>query len=104
MLTFKESPIFTKQVIHYLNDDEYAALQWALAEHPDAGDLIPRSGGLRKLRWQAEGRGKSGGYRLIYYWRNRQGEIWLLTIYAKNEAENIPAHLLKAIKEALEND
>ncbi len=73
-------------------------------EHPDAGDLIPRSGGLRKLRWQAEGRGKRGGYRIIYYWRNQQGEIWLLTMYAKNEAENIPAQVLKAIKEALEND
>jgi mRNA-degrading endonuclease RelE of RelBE toxin-antitoxin system len=104
MLIFKESPIFTKQVTHYLNDDEYAALQWALAEYPDAGDLIPRSGGLRKLRWQAEGRGKRGGYRVIYYWRNQQGEIWLLTMYAKNEAESIPVQLLKKIKEALEND
>ncbi len=104
MLTFKESPIFTKQVSRYLNDDEYTALQWALAERPEAGDLIPRSGGLRKLRWQAEGRGKRGGYRVIYYWHNRQGEIWLLIMYAKNEAENIPAQVLKKIKEALEND
>jgi len=75
MLTFKETPLFTKLVDKYLSDDEYAALQWALAEHPDAGDLIPRSGGLRKLRWSAEGHSKRGGYRVIYYWRNWQGEI-----------------------------
>ncbi|MFH0957722.1 MAG: transcriptional regulator, partial [Pseudomonadota bacterium] len=60
--------------------------------------------GLRKLRWQAPGTGKSGGYRIIYYWRNHRGQIWLLTIYAKNEAENIPAHILKAIKEEIVDD
>ncbi len=49
------------------------------------GVVIPGSGGVRKLRWCAEGRGKRGGVRVIYYWRTRQGEIWLLTIYAKNE-------------------
>lgn len=104
MLTFRESPIFTKLVTQYLGDDEYAALQWALAEHPELGDLIPGSGGLRKLRWQAEGQGKRGGYRVIYYWRNRQGDIWLLTMYGKNETSNIPAHVLRKIKESLDHE
>jgi len=59
VLSFIEAPIFTRRVYDYLSDAEYAALQWALALRPDAGALIPGSGGLRKLRWRAEGRGKS---------------------------------------------
>jgi len=50
MITFKESPIFTKYVDKYLNDDEYAAFQWELLTHPELGVLIPGSGGLRKIR------------------------------------------------------
>lgn len=103
-MEFIEAPIFSKVLADYLSDDEYAALQWVLTEQPKAGKIIPGSGGLRKLRWQAPGRGKSGGYRIIYYWRDHRGQIWLLTIYAKNEAENIPAHILKAIKEELVDD
>lgn len=104
MVLFKESPLFTKLVRNYLTDDEYAGLQWALASHPDAGDMIPGSGGLRKLRWNAQGRGKRGGLRVIYYWRSARGDIWLLTIYAKNEAENIPAHILHRIKEEFKDE
>lgn len=100
-MKFIESPIFTKLLADYLSDEEYSALQWDLIARPDVGKVIPGSGGLRKLRWQAPGRGKSGGYRVIYYWQNKQGQIWFLTIYAKNEAENIPGHVLKAIKEEL---
>ncbi|MEW6611479.1 MAG: type II toxin-antitoxin system RelE/ParE family toxin [Pseudomonadota bacterium] len=104
MIEFIESPLFSRLVDAYLSDEEFAALQWELVTHPEAGDLIPQSGGLRKLRWAAKGRGKRGGYRVIYYWRSRQGQIWLLTIYAKNEAENIPAHVLRTIKEALDHE
>ena len=50
-------------------------MQWSLALHPGAGDLIPGSGGVRKLRWKADGKGKRGGVRVIYYWRTRAGEI-----------------------------
>ena len=70
--------------------------------NPKAGDLIRGSGGARKLRWGVAGRGKRGGVRLIYYLRSQQGEIWMLTLYAKNEAESIPAHVLKKIKEELD--
>jgi len=103
MISFTESPIFTKLVYNYLNEDEYAALQRELAVHPEAGDIVPKSGGLRKLRWKLRRRGKRGGCRVIYYWRSRQNEIWLLTIYAKNESENIPAHILRKIKEEFEH-
>jgi len=104
MITFKESPIFTKYVDKYLSDDEYAAFQWELLTHPELGVLIPGSGGLRKIRWKKQHGGKRGGYRIIYYWRNQQGEIWLLTIYTKNETENISAKVLRQIKEDFENE
>lgn len=64
--------------------------------------MIPGSGGLRKIRWAGKGRGKRGGVRVIYYYKNSEGQIWLLTIYAKNEDENIPVSILKKIKEGLE--
>lgn len=102
MLTFVETRLFTSLVHRYLSDDEYSALQQALAENPDAGDVIRGSGGVRKLRWGISGRGKRGGIRVIYYLRSRQGEIWMLTLYAKNEAESIPAHVLKKIKEEID--
>jgi mRNA-degrading endonuclease RelE of RelBE toxin-antitoxin system len=103
-MEFIESPIFSKLVGSYLSDEEYAALQWELLERPEVGKIVPGSGGLRKMRWQATGRGKSGGYRVIYYWQDHRGQIWLLTIYAKNEESVIPAHILKAIKEEVVND
>ena len=102
MLTFVESRLFTSLVHRYLSDDEYAALQQALAGNPDTGDVIRGSGGVRKLRWGVSGRGKRGGIRVIYYLRSHQGEIWMLTLYAKNEAESIPGHVLKKIKEEID--
>lgn len=101
-MTFIEAPIFSKLIYDYLGEEEYAALQWTLAVRPDQGKIIPGSGGLRKMRWAAKGKGKRGGTRIIYYWQKANGEIWMLTIYAKNEAENIPAHILKKLKEAME--
>jgi mRNA-degrading endonuclease RelE of RelBE toxin-antitoxin system len=100
-MVFIEAPIFSKLVYDYLDEDEYAALQWTLAVRPEQGKIIPGSGGLRKMRWAVKGRGKRGGTRIIYYWQQANGEIWMLTIYAKNEAENIPAHILKKLKEAM---
>lgn len=101
-MEFIEAPLFTRRVHEYLTDDEYAALQWALALRPEAGAVIPGSGGIRKLRWAGKGRGKRGGLRVIYYWRDHRSEIWLLTLYAKNEAENIPLNVLKALRKEIE--
>ena len=102
MLTFIETAIFTRLIDEYLSDDEYAALQRALVANPDAGDVIPGSGGVRKLRWGVAGRGKRGGIRVIYYLRSQQEQVWMLTVYAKNVAETIPAHILKKIKEEID--
>ena len=75
----------------------------ALATNPEVGDVIPGSGGCRKVRWSRAGSGKQGGVRVIYYLKLASGEIWLLLVYPKSEQANIPAHLLKAIREEIEN-
>lgn len=103
MLEFVETPFFSKILERYLSDEAYAELQAFLSEHPEAGDVIPGSGGVRKLRWAAKGRGKRGGLRVIYYLQRAQGPIWLLTLYSKNVKETIPAHVLKKIKEAIDD-
>ena len=103
MFSFIETRLFTKLVVDYLSDEEYAALQLALMCDPEAGPVIPGSGGVRKLRWAAAGRGKRGGYRVIYYVRRANGVIWMLTMYPKNVAENISAHVLRQIKKEVDD-
>ncbi len=103
MLEFVETPLFSRVVERYLSDDDYAELQAYLSEHPEAGDVIRASGGVRKLRWAAQGRGKRGGVRVIYYLRLVEGQVWMLTIYAKNVEETIPAHVLRQIKETIDD-
>ena len=75
MITFIESPLFTKQVYDYLSDEEYAAFQTFLANSPDAGNIVKGSGGIRKVRWKQKGTGKSGGVRVMYFSRMLSGEI-----------------------------
>jgi hypothetical protein len=75
-----------------------------LLAYPDAGAIIPGTGGCRKLRWDAEGRGKRGGNRMIYYWRRTHEQIWMLMIYAKDEEEKIPAHFVRRLREEMERD
>ncbi len=101
MYTIAETEIFSRYVRDYWTEDERAAFAVWIAEHHDAGEIIPGSGGCRKVRWSRKGKGKRGGLRVIYYNMLQDGIIWLLLIYAKNENENIPAHLLKAIKEEI---
>ncbi|MCG1042117.1 type II toxin-antitoxin system RelE/ParE family toxin [Mycetohabitans sp. B8] len=103
MLTIVETLLFKSFVSDYWTEDERGEFCSWLANNPDVGDMIPGSGGCRKVRWKRQGSGKSGGVRVIYYNQLANGEIWLLTIYAKSARENIPGHTLKAIKEAIEN-
>jgi mRNA-degrading endonuclease RelE of RelBE toxin-antitoxin system len=100
---FIETRLFTRLVTEYLSDEEYGKLQSALIENPTAGDVVPGSGGVRKLRWRASGRGKRGGYRVIYFVRPTHGVVWMLTIYPKNVAENIPAHVLRQIRKEVDD-
>ena len=103
MYRFIETRLFTRLVSDYLSDDEYRKLQTTLIGNPNAGDVVPGSGGVRKLRWAAAGRGKRGGYRVIYFAKMAQGVIWMLTMYPKNVAENMPAHVLRQIRKEVDD-
>ena len=102
-MEFIETAIFTKLIYSYLTDDEYLGLQIFLLKRPEEGNIVPGSGGVRKLRWGKAGKGKRGGVRVIYYFKKRDNEIWMLTIYGKSEVENIPAHILRQIAEEIKD-
>ena len=102
MLTVVESPIFQRVWPRYWEEDERAEFATFIACNPEAGAVIRGSGGVRKVRWAREGTGKSGGVRIIYLARNEAGEVYLLTLYAKSESENISLNTLKEIRRALE--
>jgi hypothetical protein len=100
MYTFIESSVFERVRPAYLDDDEYAELQQYMIQAPEAGQLIPGSGGVRKLRWSRSGMGKRGGLRVIYFVQHQPNEFWMLTLYAKAKHDNVPAHILKQLLEA----
>jgi hypothetical protein len=104
VFTFIESAAFGRVRAAYLGDDEYAELQQFMMQNPEAGKVIPGSGGVRKLRWKREGVGKRGGLRVIYFARYEPHEFWMLALYAKARQENVPAHILKQLKEAFERE
>jgi hypothetical protein len=87
-----------------MNDEEYQGLQGFLATYPNAGDVIPGTRGCRKVRWSAMGRGKRGGVRVIYFYQAQNGRIYLLTIYAKNEEENLPSHFIRRLREEIRDE
>ena len=103
IMEFIEATAFTKYVYYYLTEDEYLGLQSFLLQNPEAGKIVRGSGGVRKVRWAITGKGKSGGVRVIYYFKKQDDEIWLLTIYSKSEVESIPAHVLRQIAKEIEN-
>ncbi|MDT8377171.1 MAG: DNA-binding protein [Mariprofundaceae bacterium] len=104
MLTVAETETFTRLVGDYWSEPERLEFIEHIASHPELGDVVPGSGGVRKIRWHAKGKGKRGGVRVIYYNMLSVGTIWLLLIYGKNEQENIPVNILRKIKEELENE
>ena len=96
--------MFQRQWPLYWTEDERGAFAAYLAKHPDAGDVVPESGGLRKVRWGRSGSGKSGGVRVIYFTRLAEGELVLLTLYAKAKTDNLTGSKLKEIRRTLEED
>ena len=99
-----ETPIFTRRIQDSLGDDEYRLLQAQLVQRPDAGKIIPGSGGLRKLRWSASGRGKRGGARVIYYWFVSDEIILMLFAFPKNEQADLTPDQLKQLKKMVEGE
>jgi hypothetical protein len=103
-LQFVEAPAFSRYREQYLDDDGFRQLQQALAANPEEGDLIPGAGGVRKLRWvdTRRSKGKRGGLRIIYYCFLADEEIWLLTLYGKDEAADLSRDEKAELKRALE--
>lgn len=101
-MVFVETSLFSKLLGRYLSDDEYRLLQNHLIEHPDAGDVIRASGGVRKVRWASGGKGKSGGVRVIYYWAKSDEQTFFLTLYGKGEKDTLSVADLKRVVKLLE--
>jgi hypothetical protein len=105
-MEFVETPAFTRNLSRYLNDDEYKDLQTRLATNPELGDLMPGTSGFRKMRWAdaRRGKGRRGGLRIIYYYFRSDHQIWLMTLYDKDEAADLTAKEKKALKGAIESE
>jgi hypothetical protein len=103
-LQFVEAPAFSRYREDYLDDEGFRKLQQALAGNPEEGDLVPGAGGIRKLRWKdsRRGKGKRGGLRIVYYCFLSDEEIWLLTLYGKDEASDLKKDEKAQLKRALE--
>jgi hypothetical protein len=103
-MEFIEAPAFTRHVADYLDDDAYRSLQTALAESPQFGDVMPATGGFRKIRWAhaSRSKGRRGGLRVIYFYFESEQQIWLMTLYSKDEAADLDAKAKKALKVAIE--
>ena len=89
MITIAEVPEYIRQAEKILTEAERQDVLNYLAAHPKAGDLIEGTGGIRKLRWGRSGRGKSGGVRVIYYYRSEFVPLYLITLFAKNKQDNL---------------
>jgi hypothetical protein len=97
-----ETSLFTKLIKAIMSDDEYRALQEALVSRPGMGDLIPGSGGLRKVRWSIPDQGKRGGVRVIYYWVVDDEHIRMLYVYPKGKQANLTRGQLKQLRTIVE--
>jgi len=101
-MVFIETPLFTRQLQQWIDDDAYAQFQAMLMRNPAVGDIIQGTGGLRKIRLALPGRGKSGGARVIYYWFNDRDQIGLLMLYPKNTQDDLSAEQCKALQNIIQ--
>ena len=103
---FVELPAFERHRADYLDDDAYRKLQSLLMLNPQVGDTIPGTGGLRKMRFADErrGKGKRGGLRIIYYWWDTGSQFWLFTVYYKDEMSDLTPSQRKALKEMIKKE
>ena len=103
-MVLKETSVFTRQVRRLLDPESYRLLQLRLVAEPDAGNLIRGTGGLRKIRWEAEGRGKRGGIRVIYYWARTEDVILLLLVYGKAQQDDLTPEQRAALKQLIQEE
>ncbi len=103
-MIFVELPVFTRAAAHLFDDDALQNMQEILLHTPEAGDVIPGGGGLRKIRVALPGRGKRGGARVIYYWWSRQECCYLVYAYAKNEQSDLTREQLKQLARVMKEE
>jgi hypothetical protein len=105
-MEFFEAPPFTRYLREYLADEEYRNLQHLLAQNPELGVMMPGTGGFRKLRWadQRRGKGRRGGLRIIYYYFSGEHQIWLMTLYGKDEADDLTAAEKSTLRDAISTE
>jgi hypothetical protein len=95
---FIETPIFTEDVSQELSLEDYRQLQLVLMLRPEQGPVIAGSGGIRKIRWRRAGMGKRGGLRVIYYWEADSETFYMLTVYRKNDQEDLSARQVRILR------
>jgi hypothetical protein len=102
-MEFVESTVFSKTYRKYLTEDEYLRLQETLVAEPELGDVMPGTGGFRKLRWSdpRRGKGRRGGLRIIYYYFTSDGQIWFMTMFDKGEMSDLSPSERKLLREAV---
>lgn len=96
--TVVETQAYLKDAQAFFNEEERAAIAAYIARNPVSGDVMPETGGIRKLRWGVRGRGKRGGVRVIYYFHNETIPVFLLSVFAKNETANLSKAERNALK------
>ena len=99
VMKFIETPTFTCMITALLADDEYLGLQTVLVQDPSCGDVIKNGGGIRKMRYAAQGRGKSGGIRVIYYWIKDEHQIYTLVAYPKARKDTLSDREVAILRE-----
>jgi hypothetical protein len=102
MFTVIETSVFIKYSKEVWTDEERIEFITWIANNPLAGDVIPRTGGCRKVRWVRQGAGKRGGARVIYYNQLEKGNIGLLIVYAKAKFDNLPSEFLEQLRKEFE--
>ena len=105
-MLFIEAPAFTRRLASYLSDDDYRRLQETLLTNPEGGAVMPQTGGFRKLRWPDPRRGKGtrGGLRIIYYYFRQDAQLWMMTLYGKDELQDLTAAQKRALKAEIDSE
>lgn len=99
LLTIVEFPSFANHYSKVMTEEDRDTLFFYLSRYPEAGAVIPGTGGIRKLRWEAKGSGKRGGARVIYFFYNKDNPVFLLTVYKKGAKEDLSSDEKKELSE-----
>lgn len=102
MITIVETATFTRRAEKLMSEEEKIELIDTIATDPEVGDIIPKTGGIRKLRFAREGQGKSGSFRVIYYYYNQLNPVFLFDVFGKNQRANISDADKKAFYQAIQ--